>query len=138
MLLPASVKQECHVLRVKLLHEAMQIAILIQINLCLNFTAMNVVLLPAATNCYSHKLIKTHVIRLPVRRLAFTINTQQALQFPLDQCLGFLPLRVLLQFTTDLHRLQSLINSPYNPYSRILYHGQLFHRLCVLLKNLYT
>lgn len=83
-MLPACVKQECRVLRVKLLHEAMQIAILIQINLCLNFTAMNVVLLPAATNCYSHKLIKTHAIRLPVRRLAFIINTQQALQFPLD------------------------------------------------------
>lgn len=74
MLLPACVEQEFHVLRIKLSHEAMQIAILTQINLRLNSAAMSVVVLPAAVNCHTHKLLK-YVIWLPVRRLTFIINT---------------------------------------------------------------
>lgn len=51
MLLPARPEQECRFLRIKPLHEAMQIAILIQINLCLNSAATSVFFLPAAADC---------------------------------------------------------------------------------------
>lgn len=79
----------------------MEIAILTQINLCLNSAAMTVAVLPAAVNCHTHKLIKLN-IWLPVRRLAFIINTQ-TLQLPLDQYLGSLPQSTVTVHHSDLH-----------------------------------
>lgn len=97
MLLPACVEQEFDVLRIKLSHEAMQIAILIQTNLCLNSAAMSMVVLLAAANCHTHKLIK-HGIWLPGIYHKYTNSSVSS-----RSVLGVFTSESMLQFITLMY-----------------------------------